>query len=251
MQNDKFYYQANDNLDVISRVEPLLANRSWYVNAKTGLITQTFMGADITTPWVYVKHASRLDCFWWKGILFNFFSDVLGTPPIGCHSCWKIVIRPKNVVQLASLERYLEGLKFKVPGCKLGCEQRPKVNALYGAYVYFYSQEVALTALPSIRSSVRTFLNDDIDVFLKRGCTEYEEHWGDPDMWAIHPSQQKNEDFIRSCFAYERINPPMPEILKAKVRKLWVRKACEHGDKEYRNLTEMPFHVEYKRYEDV
>lgn len=246
------YYEENDRIDVLSRITELLDSKAFYLSDETLLVTPTLTGRDIDSPWVTVKLTDKFDCYFWNDIVWRYFRKVMGNqPPIQCQKCWKVVIRPETVVQLVHLEGILESIKGKVRGCKLGCETRDYVNALYGGYIYNYSKPEGLRTLKMIREVMADYYGDEAPrAFLKRGCTEYEMQYGDPDNWHIAPGQEEAEEYIKSRFDWSKPVTEPPNDAKARTRKFWVEQACGAGDKTYLQLVDRPHHAIYKTYEE-
>jgi len=201
-------------------------------------------------PWVHVKKARGMRDDIQFDLLFRYFKEDLGMPPVRCQHCWKVVVRPRTVVELFKLLELQERIKDKVYGCKCGVEDRPNVNSLYGGYIYCRSKDEGLDTYKLVRKEVDKSINKNINVFLKRGCTEMEVTFGDPDKWFYNDAQKKVEQFILSKFDMPDFDiQDQPKVAQEHIKPTWVEVACAYGDQTYRQLTDSPMHTEYKHYE--
>ena len=103
----------------------------------------------------------------------------------------------------------------------------------YGGYFYFNSQKEGLDAFDDIRNMVSADISPDVDVFLKRGCTEYEQRYGDSSGWAINPDQKQVEEDILSKLVFPDVEYYQSDIEKESVLQRWVEFAYDRGDITY------------------
>lgn len=202
------------------------------------------------SPWIHTKQALGMRDDKNFDILWNYFGRDLGQPPTRCQSCWKVVVRPQTVVQLMQLH----GLQVqmaqsdRIYGCKCGIEVRSNVCALYGGYFYTRSLEEGRETHEYVKDEVNKRIGD-IPVFLKRGCTELELMYGDPDKWHIRKGQKEFEEWILSHFEFPEKEAPQPEIAQTHIRRHWIDWAASRGDETYEQLISIPLHATYKHYE--
>jgi hypothetical protein len=134
-----------------------------------------------------------------------------------------------------------------VYGCKCGVETRDYVNGLYGGYFYNRSLEEGKECLEMVKVAVAEKIGD-VDVILKRGCTEYERYYGDSSKWALTDEQIAAENQILNHFEIPIEMPPQPQWVQLHIMRTWIEFACKHGDKDYLNHVGQPIHAEYVHY---
>jgi hypothetical protein len=150
--------------------------------------------------------------------------------------CFKVVVRPENVIELIKLKEIQEKLPREIQ-CKCGTEdQRSNVEAAYGGYFYSRGIEAGLDML----DNVRFILQDKVkgDIFLKRACTEYEQRFGASNTWVYNPKEAEYSEWIDNNFhknCWER--PYLPEMARKDVVSRWLYYAASIGDLSYLEKT--------------
>jgi hypothetical protein len=235
-------YEKLNRVNIIRRAKPLLDSKAYTISIETGKITpNAVMGYN--SPWVHVKHCGDMNCHLWHKVMFDYFKEDLGAPPINCQNCYKVVARPQDITQLLELEQYQESVKDKVIGCKCGIEVRDYVHGLYGGYFYNMGLEQGKETHRMVSAALA------MPVFLKRGCTEYEVTYGNAMFWAPRDGQQEIEDYIESCFDISPKEKEQPEFVKDHIRMTWIEYACKSGDSEYIQHVDTPLHANYQRFD--
>ena len=186
-------------------------------------------------PWVYVKTVSDARCDIYHRVFFNVLKKVPGR----CRNCWKIVVRPRNLVELFDLYEFQR--EMGVP-CKCGIERRPTVDGLYGGYFYTKSKEQGLERYKQVRKLVNKHLSPRTEVVLKRYCTEFEIGPGSlgasnelPDQT---PEELDLENLILDYFPRVGFGTKQPDHLTAGVMCEWIGYAYQNGDKTYAAFTD-------------
>jgi hypothetical protein len=189
MDNANYYDQLVAS-DVVEWVKDLLQQHGYTWRYEDGKIIAQMQAGIADTPWHHVKGDHRLNCALWHQIMFNMVSLRLPPErrfvPSKCQACFKVVVRPKTLEQLFALMELEQRLGRP---CKCGIESRDSVHALYGGYFYNWGLAEGLDCYELVRAEVdkEPRLGPDIDVFLKRSCTEYEHACGDSDTWKVTP----------------------------------------------------------------
>ncbi len=91
-----------------------------------------------------------------------------------CFGCFKILIEPKNIVDLIKLHIFFDNLYLEgnnVRKCMI--EMRKNVSGNYKGFIYCKTLEEAENILRKIHESLKFYINESISVKIKRGCTEY------------------------------------------------------------------------------
>jgi hypothetical protein len=243
MMKKKSYLEECKSRDVISLVRPLLSQAGYKLRDADGKVyAETFLAWD--TPWHHIHHSDGLDCHIWHKILFDFVFATLGEKwvPIGCHACWKVVIRMKTLKQLFALMNLQK--RMGRPS-KCGIEVRETVNGLYGGYFYNHSLEEGLECYEAVRAEIDADpeLGPDIPVILKRACTEFELLCGPSDQWSVSPEQVEIEDLINKTFVRDIKHRGQPDHAVANVHRKWINWAYANGDQTYLEYTnEVPLY---------
>jgi len=177
------------------------------------------------TPWVHVKQDPHRNCMLYHTIIFQCFDFI----PEPCLECWKVVVRPRTVLELFKLYNLQVGLDEY---SKCGIErERPFVNALYGGYFYNDSYEQGMERKAQVRKAVDEQISPEVGVILKRYCSEFELKFGcskdyerpeDADHWeALVNKHCQGLDFGESR---------QPEILVFHVMHDWLMFAYKNQD---------------------
>jgi len=214
-------------------IKPLLRD-NFHIDKETNKIKRNVLIPDIHTPWIMHTSECGMNCIKWHTILFPSF----GVLPKECMDCYKVVIRPKNIVELLKLKEIQDNLPDDIQ-CKCGIESlRQFVEAAYGGY--FYNKLGGLEAGLDLLDAVRIMLKDRVegDIFLKRACTEYERQFGPSNEWVYDPreadySKWIDDNFHKNCF----INPRLPDYARQDVVSRWIDFAAFIGDMSYLELT--------------
>jgi len=230
-------------------MEPLLRNGGLQIRESDGKLERQTAGLGWDTPWHHVKHAYEKDCATWHQILFNMISSKLPEvnqfTPIGCQRCWKVVVRPKTLKQLF----ILEDLQFRLNHpSKCGIEVRPTVHGLYGGYFYNTGFRPGCECYKMVRKAVdeEEGLGKEINVFLKRGCTEMEHLCGDSRLWHPTEYQAAIEQLVDRYMTKDDVVRGQPDHLVYHIHRKWIEFAYTWGDPTYKEYTDgKPLHKPY------
>ena len=230
------YLVANDIGDWL---RGLLETGHWYWREADGKLAPQLKPGISETPWHHVRSHPHLKCGLWHQIMFSIVGGKLPGRkfvPSPCQSCFKVVVRPKTLRQLFELLKLQK--QMDVPS-KCGIEKRPSVHGLYGGYFYTVGMEEGLERYKQVRQKVDEWpgLGPDIEVFLKRACTEYEHACGDSDTWEITKDQVEIEGLINRWVVSDDIEHKQPEKLIEHTHRQWIEWAYANGDPTYADFT--------------
>jgi len=167
--------------------------------------------------------------------IHQYMFPKLGIIPILCHDCFKVVVKPKTVVQLFELQKLQK--KLNLPS-KCGIELRNYVPNLYGGYFYNKGIEEGRKCYELVRKRVSERISPDIEVLLKRGCTEFEMKHGPSDKWAIGIDQKKLEDEFNKRYVEENDTTQIQtDDAINNIKLSWIIHAANKHDKTYKELT--------------
>jgi len=210
-------------------------------------------GFSLDGNWVFVNIKSAAiageKCYKYH----EYYFGKMGIIPSPCFDCYKVVVKPRTVVELFKLHELQK--KLNIP-CKAGYEERPYVHRLYGGYFYCAGKENGRECLDLLRQTI-SCVGDGIEVLLKRGCTEFEMKVGPSDTWSMQPGQEQLEQEFES--RYVEINPEtreQPEDLVTHIKLKWIHYAAKAKppDLTYKELTggkPLVPEAHYKRWGDA
>jgi hypothetical protein len=188
-------------------------------------------------PWHYVK--PEMDCFMWTDVLFDAVTKQIDKTfvPEFCHNCYKVVARPKTLRQLFAMEALQRRMGRH---SKCGIEVRGYVPALYGAYWYNRGMEAGLECRDAVREAVAEDpeLGPDVDVYLKRACTEMEKAMGPSNQW-LPPTEDQRilERLIMDTIEHADFLEEQPDAFVLHVHRNWIEWAYQNGDETYKDYT--------------
>ena len=195
-------------------------------------------------PWVYVRRVENIRCSRHNGILFEQFQII----PRYCMECYKVVIRPRTIVELFKLHEVMLSKFPEWIRCKCGVEERAYVNARYGGYCYTQGLEEGQKTYEEVREQINEHISPDVPVVLKRACTEFKEMYGPSKEWDKIEKTKTTEiprehwDFVEAWvdekFEFVKGNPPQPDEIKWAVMEHWMDFAYASGDPTYKIMTE-------------
>jgi hypothetical protein len=228
-----------------------LINREYQVGTVSGKIEK--MGEchrvqKVDPPWLFTKNGVGRNCQWQlhKAQVFRFV-------PRRCRNCWKIVVYPRNIVDLMKLYDLQKQMAHSDPTClcKCGIELRPEVERNYGGYFYTDSRVAGLERLKIVRSLVAEFISPEIRVILKRGCTEFERDFGDSKEWDQFVMYNALEEEIeRQSYIVDDHNDQPPLVVNH-VLATWMQFAASIADPAFKELSDGEnMYADYSTYEE-
>jgi hypothetical protein len=221
--------------DVAEFFRPMIENEGFHVDTHTHKVTALARGADLDHPWVHVRQDKKRLC--------HVYRNLFTTKRIihkKCLACWKIVVRPRTVVELFYLLEIQKRMssRWNDCWCKCGIEERDHVHGLYGGYFYTNSKEAGLERLAQVRDWVGRYISPDVPIYLKRYCTEFEMMSGvSSHEYQRHPDAGRWEAIIDKVLDVTKSMQGQPTWLQEHVKRRWVQFAYKHGDETYMELT--------------
>ena len=149
--------------------------------------------------------------------------------PSGCMDCFKVVARPKNLKGLFAISKLQKRLGRSA---KCGIEHRTHVFGLYGGYWYNRGLNEGLERYREVRKAIDEDpeLGPDINVILKRACTEMEMEVGPSDKWELTPEQIEMERLIYKHLDCDLVKRRQSEMCVDFVHARWIEFAYSWGD---------------------
>ena len=190
---------------------------------------------------------SRAGCAQYTALFSDF--DVI---PEYCFDCYKIVIAPRNVIELFKLLLIFERIELPHNNSrKCMIDQRKYSSAIYKGFVYCRGLEEANNLCKVMQEAVADGISADVPIKLQRGCSEYAQKYPE---YALNPDAKntfhyrKNwkfyEDFVDKHYVFSgnvdcldedgKATDPMREI---PAFQFWLSHAAAIGDTSYLILT--------------
>lgn len=174
------------------------------------------------TPWHHAptpipgQVEENLDC----GILTQFHNLVCQGRAVHsfCMECYKVVIVPETLAQVKMIAEWQSTLGV---ACKVGAERRNYTQRKWGAYFYCRGVEEGRERYKQVREWVDRNLGKDVVVFLKRACTEFEQHMGDSDKWEKIPYQDQLEEEFSKVIEHELECRDQSPVIQHHVWDVW------------------------------
>jgi len=207
-----------------------------------------FTGIETDLPWILVNPNPDLYCMEYRAIFDGF-----GFIPSKCLQCYKIVVMPRTFHQLMQLLDLMENLSKENPTfwCKCGVERRDFVPRSYGGYFYTKTHDVGRARYKTVRRAVSEHISPDVNVILKRYCTEFEMTLGPSDKYVQPEVAREIERKFWANVHIEQSARPQPDFVKLHIIKQWMLFAWGRGDmtvKQYNNGK--PLYPSYVTYHD-
>lgn len=168
--------------------------RNGWLWRNNGRFERVAMGESHQTPWLHSTDPipgmdEAGDCKWQQIVLFNGAYEKTAVP-LFCLECYKVVAIPRNMEEALVVYEWQQGTPWP---SKTGPELRAYTPRLWGAYWYCRGVEEGRERYRQVREWVDENLSPEVRVFLKRGCTEYEQALGDSSKWEPHPHAEEIE----------------------------------------------------------
>jgi len=198
------------------------------------------------TPWVHSGSDSPDDrnCLMFHSIMLPYCNFI----PSRCQECWKVVARPKTVKQLFKI---VDLQQMSDRDSKAGIEKRDTVGGNYGAYWYNNSIEEGEECRKYVRTLCDEFVGRDVEVFLKRGCTEFEHKFGNSNEWTVTQEALEIEKAIMDAIVVDgHEDRDQPPLVVEDTKMKWIEFAYERGDETYLEFTDgLPLYPKYVTYQ--
>jgi hypothetical protein len=226
------FYNDLKSLDFVYKMTPLL-KKGWAFRHNKFVMLEERTWEIWFGEWVFVRKPTGRDCILWHIVMFDHF----GIMPTPCLGCWKVVARPKTVVDLVRAWEVMEKLNFP---SKCGIETRPYVPYNYGCYFYCDNEEQghdrARTVLDEFQSAgVEFHPGAGSGVTLKRYCTEFEMKFGPSNRFN---QPEEHDQYTRlvgnHCEALDWSGQTGSPLTLIHVMRKWIEFAMDRGDHSYK-----------------
>lgn len=225
--NEQLYEQLNFRNLIPGMDKSGILGPGRYIDVKDKKVHK-FPAIDTELPWIYVNTNPELFCMEYQMIVKGF-----GFIPRRCLECWKVVVKPRSFHELMLLLDFEEEISKQNPKfwCKCGVETRWFVDRNYGGYFYCRGKEVGLSRLKTITEMVHDKISPNIDVILKRYCTEFELSFGPSDQYKRPDFADDIEDRFWDSVNLEPSSQRQPDIVRDNIIYEWMKFAWGRGDR--------------------
>lgn len=154
--------------------------------------------------------------------------------PHGCQDCFKVKVTVRNVRQLAALRGIAQALPYMY---KCGAAvNNPYTRSIYRCVFYARGLDAAREIHHQVASRVQADLRlgEQVDIAIKRGCSEYEVFVGPSDAWRFEAADAVQEQALLRHFERPKSGPVMAEPF---VFMKWLGLAHMLGDDTYLDFT--------------
>ena len=187
-------------------------------------------------------------------LVFTSFNVI----PEYCFNCYKIAIEPRNVIELFKLMMVFEAVNLPNDNTrKCTVETRPEISGTYKGLIYFQDLNEATELLPIIKELISENISNDINVSIKRGCSEYPLKYpeyanfeNEGNQFTYKKKWREYEEYADRNLIQDLVenkrdshNPIVSSGFTSKdisVMYSWLEYAKTIGDKSYLKITDLP-----------
>jgi hypothetical protein len=223
-------------------VNSVIAAGNGVLNHDTGFIEPPGTAMHHNGNWLFFGYQSMLrDCWLWHQVWFKHFN---GFVPEFCRlRCYKVVVKVRNFIEamqffnLMQANSFLTGDITTIPG-KVGMDERWYTDGHFNGFIYCDGPEDAQRKYADVRKLVDNHFHDgeNIDIIIKRSCTEFEQQHGPTDQPFWNAMSQEDLDFQRhleDIFKGQWTCAVQPDWLKNKLAHKFAKWANTVGDKTW------------------
>jgi hypothetical protein len=183
-----------------------------------------------------LSRATSLPCAFLNRFLFRY-AYAQATVPLGCAACYKVKVVSRSLRQLMAVKDLAEALPYPT---KSGAEvDNPENSHPYGTYLYLDGLDQARAVYRTLREQIDTHrqLGPDVQMLIKRGCTNYERKCGPSDQYSFDPALEAVEAELSKRFI--RPVQTLPPKFRNPFKLIEIIKiAYRIGDETYKDFTQ-------------
>ena len=239
-------YEELRSVDLVAPMLHLLRSKQYLINLDGKFDAAPGRGYNEDTPWLHARFPCDRKCNLWSKIMFGVYRIV----PKGCFDCWKVVTKPRNLKEAMKMREMQ--VEMDIPA-KVGMEKRDYTENIGGWGAFWYCPldgglAGARKHHAMVEKAVHKEIAPDLDVFLKRACTELEMGLGPTENWEYPKEWEMLENLIEAAFEPFPDAGLAPKLLDVHVIRTWIDYAAAYGDKTYLDYVDEPFTKGYVQY---
>lgn len=225
--------------DIVGKLQPYVNSKQIGYNILEDWV-HFHTQSETNTPWLFCKKVKGHHCHLFHSVYFGVF----GVVPKHCFShCWKMAACNKGieneVVKQLTMKEVLEieeAQEYLGMPSKCGMDKRSYTPNTWGAYWYFHSLAEARRNYNKVKG-VLNLINPDINLVIKRSCTEFELALGPSDKWDSLERDWEETEAVLDEWVYrmDHSQEQHPLVKKA-VRNRMLYWAHQHGDFTYKHF---------------
>lgn len=229
------YWKKNkftNRTDIINKIHDIVQKSPGLsIRVNDGRIDHQTDSQNINNPWLFTNISPVRHCELWNGIYFSYF----GIIPSFCRfCCWKVVVKPRTVVELFKLREIQKQLGFN---SKCGVDLREYNEGPYGGFFYNDSLKEGRETLKVVKKKLRKYFGFDApDCFLKRGCTEMEMKIPSDQWDYINEEHEEIEALLDEIFVKHESAGVQSDWQEKSKQYAWIRHAIKIGDTSWRRI---------------
>lgn len=221
-------------------------NDDYYVDPKDGVSKlKSELSQRITQfPWIFHGDNNLRACNFWSDLYWKAFGIIYSHC---AEKCYKIVIKLPNVESLFKLNSFMDdvhkliGGPDKQPCAKCGIDFRKYTDNRNVGFIYCESLQGAKRTARYFIDNLRVYEILFDDLFIKRGCTEFENRAPSKD-WKVTQDQIQLEQKIKRDIEHLQPVPLVqPEWGLDVIKLFWAQEAYSIGDQSYKNTPYGPY----------
>lgn len=181
--------------------------------------------------WATVANGSPMGCGFLMQFLFRH-AYAESAVPQGCSGCYKVKVVPRTLRELVAAWGIAKRIACSSKwGVDLGNAYSQNV---YAGYFYTAGLDAARAVYGVVRHAIDDDpkLGPDIQMSIKRGCSEYEAKLGPSDRYTFAPELREVESYLKTRFRHTR-----REGLRPVPMAHWIETAFRIGDDTYLDFT--------------
>lgn len=222
---------------LLSFCGPFTQKGGHWIDIETHKVTK-IKHVDWNSPWHHINpDHERAKC----GKL-RFLVKAKSFIPKFCLSCWKVCVTPRTLRELYDLRDIMFEMVEDNPRCfcKCGTEHRDHTpGKIYGGYFYTNSYEIGVERYKTVRRKISERISPDVDVVLKRYCTEFEVLLGPSDKYERPSNADAVEDMYLNIVEMDVPRILQPDFALLETYSIWMHHGWRWGTKEDRRQIEI------------
>lgn len=181
--------------------------------------------------WAIVANGPALGCQFLIHFLYRH-AYAEAAVPHGCGACYKVKVAPRTLRELVAAWGVAKRVACRSKwGVDLG---NPYSQNVYAGYFYTTGLDGARAVYKVVRAAIddEPKLGPDVQMSIKRGCSDYEAKLGPSDRYTFAPELEELEKYLKSRF--RKVEPEgLPPVPLAH----WIEIAFRIGDDTYLDFT--------------
>jgi hypothetical protein len=231
--------------DIVGKLKPYNdQNQLKYSMLGAGEGIRFFQSVATDNPWLHISTNRMHNCAIWHSVFFGVWKLI----PKYCRDhCWKLCATDRGMdakgekVDQLTMDEIMQIHEYQEEQgiqAKVGMDKRPYTKSIWGAYWYNGSKAEGMELYPVVREALDK-INPDINLRLKRACTEFELFGGPTSRWDHVLEDDECEAVLEKWIDMVPLGNQSEgnELLINNTRNRFIDWAHQHGDMTYKLFT--------------